>query len=185
MTAELFKVLDLFVAHGIAAIPYKGPTLAVLAYGNLAFREFVDLDLLLHERDLTESQGPLDRPRIPPRFSLTPTQELAYVKSLRELPLVSQEGILVELHIGLTLRDYAFPLDLDRLWDRLSPVPLLRRNVLTFSIEDLLLILCAHGACHCWGSLGWICDLAELVRTRRDVRWEWVLDECGGCTGNV
>ena len=34
-----------------------------------------------------------------------------------------------------------------------------------------------HGDGHWWGSLGWICDLAELIRTRSDVRWEWVLNE--------
>jgi len=183
MTGELFKVLDLFGAHGIAAIPYKGPTLAVLAYGNLAFREFVDLDLLLHECDLAKARNLLIARGFRLSYPLTPTQEAAYVKSLRELPLVSSEGVLVELHVGLTLRDYRFPLDLDRLWDRLLPVPLLGRNLPTFSVEDLVLILCAHGGSHCWGSLGWICDLAELIRARSEVRWEWVLDEARSLHG--
>jgi hypothetical protein len=177
MAGELLKLLDLFEKHDIAAIPYKGPTLAALAYGNLAFREFADLDLLLRERDLTKARGVLISLGYRLDFNLTPAQEAAYVKSLRELPMVSPEGILVEPHVGLTLRDYRFPLDLDQLRERLLPVPLLGRNVPTFSVEDLLLILCAHGTSHCWGSLGWICDVAELIRSRSDIRWEWVLDE--------
>jgi len=177
MTGELIGLLDLFGDHGIAAIPYKGPTLAALAYGNLAFREFSDLDLLLHERDLAKARGLLTALGFRLGSSLTSAQEVAYVTSIRELPLVSPEGILVELHVEINPRDYGFPLDLDRLEERLLPVRLVGRNVPTFSVEDLLLILCAHGERHWWGSLGWICDLAELIRTRSDVRWEWVLNE--------
>jgi hypothetical protein len=177
MAGELIKLLDLFENHGIAAIPYKGPTLAVLAYGNLAFREFVDLDLLLRERDLAQARRLLIDRGFRHSYPFTPAQEAAYLRSLRQLPLVSSEGVLVELHAGLTLRDYRFPLDVDRLRARLAPVRLLRRDVTTFSVEDLMLILCAHGARHCWESLGWICDLAELIRAQRGVRWEWVLEE--------
>jgi hypothetical protein len=39
LTSELFKVLDLLDAHGISAIPYKGPTPTALAYGNPAGRK--------------------------------------------------------------------------------------------------------------------------------------------------
>ena len=56
---------------------------------------------------------------------------------------MSSDGLLVELHAGVTYRDFGFPLDPERLWERFEPVPLLGREVLTFSAEDLLLILCA------------------------------------------
>src|SRR5215210_7856004 len=48
----LLRILDALAAHGVSAIPYKGPTLAIVAYKNLALREFCDLDILLHERDI-------------------------------------------------------------------------------------------------------------------------------------
>ena len=35
--------------HGVAAIPFKGPTLAAYAYGSTALRRFGDLDLLVRE----------------------------------------------------------------------------------------------------------------------------------------
>jgi hypothetical protein len=47
---ELIKVLHLLESHEIRAIAYKGPTLAVSVYGNLAFREFGDLDILVREQ---------------------------------------------------------------------------------------------------------------------------------------
>jgi hypothetical protein len=177
LTGELLRLLDVFKEHDIAAVPYKGPTLAALAYGDVALRQFVDLDLLLRAGDLARARDLLTARGFRLGYPLTPTQEAAYVEALRELPLVSGEGILVELHVGLTLRDYVFPLDPDRLRQRLLAVPLADRDVPTFSVEDLILVLCAHGARHCWGSLGWVCDLAELIRTQSKVRWEWVLDE--------
>jgi hypothetical protein len=177
MTGALLELLDLFEAHGIPAIPYKGPTLAAIAYGNIAFREFVDLDVLLHEHDLARARDLVIARGFRLGHSLTPTEEAAYVKSTRELPLVSSADVVVELHVDLTLRDYNFPLDLERLWERRTPVDLVGRDVLSFSVEDLLLILCAHGARHCWRSLGWICDLAELIRTHSDLHWERILDE--------
>src|SRR5207244_1068830 len=43
-------------------------------------------------------------------------------------------------------------------------LPLGGTLVRTLSAEHLLLVLCAHGAKHCWERLGWICDVAELLR---------------------
>src|SRR5256886_10494233 len=41
-----------FAAAGIAAVPVKGPTLAALAYGDLARRESFDLDILVRRQDV-------------------------------------------------------------------------------------------------------------------------------------
>src|SRR5271155_5627049 len=52
LTAELNKILELFQAAGILAIPYKGPVCAAQAYGDITLREFEDLDIILPQRDL-------------------------------------------------------------------------------------------------------------------------------------
>src|SRR5260370_41160016 len=52
LTAELLRLLTLFEAQGIHAIPFKGPTLALSAYGDVALREFNDLDIFVHKRDV-------------------------------------------------------------------------------------------------------------------------------------
>ena len=51
LAKELIKLLHLLESHEIPAIAYKGPMLAVSVYGNLAFRQFGDLDILVQERD--------------------------------------------------------------------------------------------------------------------------------------
>src|SRR5829696_2399929 len=45
LTGELLRLLSAFETQGLPVVPYKGPTLSVLAYGDLALRQFNDLDL--------------------------------------------------------------------------------------------------------------------------------------------
>ena len=52
LARELVTLLDLLRAHGISAIPFKGPTLAASAYGHLSLRQFGDLDLFVPKCDL-------------------------------------------------------------------------------------------------------------------------------------
>src|SRR6185295_1241913 len=47
LTAELCRLINLFRDEGIEAIPYKGPVLALFAYGDIALRRFVDLDVIV------------------------------------------------------------------------------------------------------------------------------------------
>src|SRR5437879_12700525 len=54
-TAELLRILEAFRANGITAIPYKGPVLAEQAYGNLAYRQFADLDIVIRQRDVARA----------------------------------------------------------------------------------------------------------------------------------
>ena len=52
LTAELLNILALFESHDIPAIPFKGPISAISIYGNLALREFGDLDILIREESM-------------------------------------------------------------------------------------------------------------------------------------
>src|SRR5512136_2940084 len=45
LTRRLLRLLKLFSDNGIDAIPFKGPSLAALAYGSISERRFCDLDI--------------------------------------------------------------------------------------------------------------------------------------------
>jgi SAM-dependent methyltransferase len=49
------------------------------------------------------------------------------------------------------------------------------QNLSTFSVEDLLIMLCVHGAKHFWERLSWIVDIAQLI-TVREVNWVFLLE---------
>jgi len=52
LTAELVRLTGLLKAAGIAAVAFKGPVLAAMAYGSIDMRQFVDLDILVRQTDL-------------------------------------------------------------------------------------------------------------------------------------
>ena len=171
---ELLRLLNLLEAHGIRALPYKGPVLATLAHGSLSLREFYDLDILvpradiLRARDLFVSQG--YRESIP----LTRAQEATYLRSHHDYTLIRHDGMVtVELQWGVTQRYFSCPIGFDSLWERREKISFAGRTIVSPCPEDLLLVLCVHGSKHLWRRLGWICDVAELIRAQQDIDWEW------------
>ncbi|MGH9960727.1 MAG: nucleotidyltransferase family protein, partial [Pyrinomonadaceae bacterium] len=66
-----------------------------------------------------------------------------------------------------------FRLDISSLWGRIESITFQARTVPHFAAEDLLIILCAHGAKHAWdGTLRTLCDLAELTLCARPLNWD-------------
>src|SRR5262245_35749716 len=57
LTGELLNLLRLFETHQIPAIAFKGPVLAAAVYGNLALRQFSDLDLMIHKQQVAKTRG--------------------------------------------------------------------------------------------------------------------------------
>jgi hypothetical protein len=110
LAGTLRTLLRLLEAHGIPAIPFKGPVLAVAVYGKLALRQFGDLDLLVRTQDASRARDLLltqgyrwwdGRPR-----TLFPRLRKVY-------ELVSADGqVLVELHWAITSpKSFFFPLN--------------------------------------------------------------------------
>jgi hypothetical protein len=52
LAAEMLRLSGLFRAKGLMVIPYKGPLLALQAYGDFALRQFADLDFAVRQSDL-------------------------------------------------------------------------------------------------------------------------------------
>ncbi|MCS6860091.1 MAG: nucleotidyltransferase family protein [Abditibacteriales bacterium] len=171
LTGELVNFLNLLEAHGIPAIPFKGPVLAASVYGNLALRQCGDLDILVHERDVQRAKELLMSQGY--RHNAHPWEGY-FLQS----ELVRQDGrVSVDLHWGIAPKDYTCQPNPEYVWERLVPVSLLGTTVLTLSPEDSLLLLCAHGTKEYWQRLNRICDVAELVRHRPQLNWGEVLQQ--------
>jgi hypothetical protein len=180
LTSDLLKLLDLFETHGINAIPFKGPVLAASVYRNLLLRQFRDLDVLVHKRDYVKAKDLLIAQGYRPWQKRSEAEEKAHLQSQHAFVLVRGDGkVKVDLHWGISQSHYSFPLDPECLWGRLEPISLGGRTVLNLAPEDLLVILCMHGSKHCWERLGWICDVAELIRTQRRMDWDRIMEEAG------
>src|SRR5882724_4783053 len=184
LAGELLKLLSLLEAHRIPAIPYKGPVLAASAYGDLTLRQFYDLDILVHKRDILTAKELFIAQGYWPSLQMTSAQEAAYLQSHHDYKLVrGDDAVVVELQWEVTQAFFSFPLDFDHLWERREQVTLAGTTVLNLAPEDLLLVLCVHGSKHLWRRLGWICDVAELIRARPRMNWRRVLEQAHALGG--
>jgi hypothetical protein len=177
LTAELCRILQAFEAEGIEAVPYKGPALAVYAYGKPALRRFVDLDILVRKADVLRAMEILKAAGFVCSSSWTNAQQALLLRTQHNLSLSREEGLLVvELHWEVASSLFASSLQAEDFWGRLETMRLNNTEVRCLSPEDLLLSLCVHGSKHLWERLAWICDVAELVRTRQDMNWKVLLE---------
>jgi len=184
LTAELIKLVKLFEEHGILVVPFKGPVLAASVYGSLSLREFVDLDILVPERDVLRAKDLLISHGFQQDPQLTDGQEAAFLRSGCELEFVRDDGaVTIDLHWDFTVRGFSFSFELDRLWERLETVSLAGKKILSLSPADLLLLLCLHGAKHYWHRLEWICGVAELIRSHQAMDWQRVMENASRLGG--
>jgi hypothetical protein len=172
MTAEMFRLANNFRAQGLIAIPYKGPSLARQAYGNLAMRQFADLDFAIRQRDLPKAAALLQASGYDAVFGTMASGEGTH-PTHSEYQFVRPAGnVIVEMQTEVTLRYFPRKLDFDALEKRLTSVSLAGGETLSFSPEDTLILLSVHGAKHFWERLMWIADISELSQAAPGIRWE-------------
>lgn len=177
LAADLLEILDAFHTAGVETIPYKGPVLAAQAYGRLALRQFLDLDIILRHCDVRRAYPPLVA------LGYVPELPLEMAGSLRHIPGQylfnrASSGTILELHTERTLRYFPVPLDLDALVSRRVPVSVANHPVSTFAPADALPILCVHGSKHFWERLGWIADIAALA-SAANLDWDAACAQAG------
>jgi putative nucleotidyltransferase-like protein len=179
LTAELFRVLDALERDGVRGTLYKGPVLAAQAYGDVALRQFSDLDIMVPQRQIAAAHDALValgfRASVPGLINGCESAQ-----GRRQIPgqyaYRNDCGTMVELHTELTLRYFPRRLDVDELCGRREVVNVAGRQVLTFSREDTLLLTSVHGSKHIWECLGWIADIAALTNAAPQLDWGLALE---------
>jgi hypothetical protein len=146
-------------------------------YGNLALRQFADLDILVPDTDVWKATDLLIAEGYQAHFTIPPRKQSSFIR-LGYVRLFNHEteSTTVELHWRLAPRFFGAPFDTSTLWQRARRLELQGSRVRVPSPEDLILMLCIHGAKDCWEKLEWVCGLAELVRSEPDVDWQRLLD---------
>lgn len=161
---ELFLVLDTLSAAGIQTVPYKGPTLAAMAQGDVALRQFCDLDMLILPRDWPRAKQALLNAGFTAKHELTTREEKAYVASSCDFTFHhGRARNVLEIHWNFVPHFFSIRIPLRQLMARTRSVDVCGRRVPTLTPEDLLLCLAVHGAKHAWSRLCWLSDIAHLI----------------------
>jgi hypothetical protein len=173
LTRELVRILQEFERRGIPAIPCKGPVVGILAYGDLSYRSFCDLDILVPESHFHIAERVLASLGYHAMLRLSAKQEEVYLNNECAMPFQGEaNGHIVELHWRLCERNASVRLPLSALWQRAVPVPLLGMTVPSLAPEDLVLYLCVHGAKHRWERIEWVASIAEIARRHSELDWQ-------------
>jgi len=165
LSTELMRVLAALETAGIEALAFKGPALAVLAYGNLARREFVDLDILVHRQDMGGARQCLSSVGFVSRYALNRAQERIIIRRNRTYDLLStNRQVALDLHWAFIPRYFQLAQEPDDLWQRLVQVRLAGALVNSLPPDDQLIVVCLHGSRSGWVQLKWVCDVASASR---------------------
>ena len=164
ITGELISLTRILDAAGIPAIALKGPALAMRAYGDVALRPQQDVDILVHERDVTRALAALAPGGYQPVKALAAGQEAAFREVEYHHALAGPSGISVELHWGIIKRQFGLRVAESLWWTDPHLVTLGGTEVRALSNEATLVYLAIHGAKHEWHHLRWIGDIAGVAR---------------------
>ena len=171
LTGELMSLAKAFTEAGIPILPHKGPLLALAAYGDLAMRQFADLDILIHPSDLARTITLLGDAGYRVAEDLAWLSPSALLRWTGEMSYISQRGLSVDLHWRLTPSHYTVQLDPEILWQSGTVVTIAGTELPTLSPAALVLLLAVHGAKHCWEAIGWLADVAWLLDANPTLDW--------------
>jgi protein O-GlcNAc transferase len=174
---ELTRLVDALAKNRIDAIPFKGPLLAIQAFGDLGLREFRDLDFLVRDDDLAKTVAILNSLGYQRNGELSAAQ-FALIHRLQGQEIIFGESsrTAVEPHTRVTSLKMALDIDYAGLWRRAQRTSLNGHKFLTPAPEDGLLLLAIHGGKEMWRKLKWACDLAGFVQSFPDLDWDAVAE---------
>ena len=156
---ELFRLLAKLESGGIPALPFKGPALGQMAYGDTLQRQYDDLDLLIERANIAGARDLLVAEGYEPVHALT-ARELAFqIRNGWDICLRHKEtGIPVEL--GSTLVPYPYAVDIaaSDLFPLAARGPCGPGDALVLPPPVVLVCLCVHAGNHRWQRVGGRCD---------------------------
>jgi hypothetical protein len=175
LTGELFRILDALQRGGVPAAAFKGPVFSWSIYETPAAREFTDLDLLVHRKDIVRAKDLLRELGYRSESPMPGGAELQFFKYGGQLVLIREApAVTVDLHWDLAPRSMGLALAADALWPQLILVPVAGRPVLSFDPNDQLMLSALHGGKHGWTTLAWLADIDAMVETQT-LDWDRVL----------
>lgn len=172
LARELIFLLKLFEDNNIQAFPFKGAVLADYAYGNLALRQFSDLDILVNKKDFLKAKKLLVNKQY--KLQLTKLEEIFVSEHAFQSPFLNPKGIVsLDLHWGLAPKRPRRYSRFNCLWNNPKSISLAGQSVQTFSPESMLVIQCINAVKEPQKLLlKKICDVAEIIQAYPHLDWE-------------
>ncbi len=184
LARELVRLIGLLQAKGIRALAFKGPTLALKAWGEVGLRQFNDLDLLVHPANAAVATEVLIGAGYWPRTFDRDHPARSIARRCEDEFMRPGSPWMIDLHWELNPAYFNYGPDAAAVWERAESMSVEGCEVLTLAPADLILFLAVHATKHGWINLGWICDFDETLRAIADADLPGILEAArrSGCS---
>ncbi|MEW6186147.1 MAG: nucleotidyltransferase family protein [Thermodesulfobacteriota bacterium] len=177
MAGKLIQLIGLLNDQGVMALPFKGPALAIQAYGDLSLRQISDLDLFIPPGQAIEAVRILEKAGFVSDFRLAEKMKNRLIRGGKDLWLI-QKDLQIDIHQQMPEGPRSYALR-EILWEDTGSVLLLDRKIPVLSLENTCLVLCLQGAEDGWNSLSRVCDLIFLIKNNPALNWERLFQKAG------
>lgn len=169
LTGELAGVAATLEAAGVVPLAYKGPALALQAFGDASLRDYGDLDLVVRRGELAAAGEALERAGFR-EVGPAGGRRAALLRSGHHLAYRRGE-VLVEVHWRFGKALYGFTEELSGVWARAETLDVRGRRVRALSVADHLLALAIHSSKGMWASLDATVCMVRLARRIPAAAW--------------
>jgi hypothetical protein len=184
---ELCRIVDRLERDGIDVIVFKGLAAASTLYGDVAAREYNDIDILVPPHQVDAAERVLAAVGYRSRHG-DAVFRAQFLGHQRQYALMREDGLFaIDLHWAFSGAFLPFPVTAEEVWNDATHFSIGDRRIPTLGDEDLALLLAGHGTKEGWRSLQWINDFALLVEGRPQLDWQRIhrRAETRGCGGTV
>lgn len=171
LSGELRRVAAALDDRGVPFTAFKGPALALALHGDLADREYNDLDLLVPEHRIGDAEDVLASLGYNP-FQGDRAFRQAFLGHLRQNTFGRVGGsAAIDLHWDFSGDHVPFPLKAADVWNDPGWISIGDRHIPTLAGTNLALLLAGHGTKEAWKLLKWVGDFALMIDRHRDLDW--------------
>ena len=174
--AELVLVMAALSDAGVRAVALKGPAFSQWLYGDVAFRRFADLDIVVAPEDLDAAFQALHAAGYRLPDGMSPRSARAIYGGLGAWPLTAAGRYPLDLHWRTSHRRFAPLPDAAAMVARSRSIDMAGRRIVVPSPEDAALLTLLHAAKHLWCTLEVLLAIARLLQ-RTDIAWDRVRED--------
>jgi hypothetical protein len=176
LSLELINLSKLLEDNNIEYLSFKGPTLSIVAYGDITFRQYCDIDILVSLSDIDKISKILINNDYRKDLLLSDFEESFRKDNSHELSFINNKNnVLVEFHWNLVDNDHPIKFNLLSYFKESQKVIINKKKINVFKNEYLLVYLCGHGCNHLYERIEWIVDIDKLI-INNELNWKLIDD---------
>jgi len=183
LNSELLRIHDALNKKNIDHMFFKGSLLSFELYNDIGFRNFRDIDLLVHKSNVEQANSAIIELKyklFDPSFELTKKQKRINYSLSHHYHLQHKElPVDIELHWNITNPKSFLSISTEKILRNKLLIQFQTYTLPYISKLENIVFLAAHGSIHQWYRLFWLKDFSVLLATLdiNEIKQAWELSK--------